>query len=172
MRRRRFCLGLGLMAGLSGCATRQPISTATATASPDAEPGTESRASWSGRLAVTVQQETPQHFSAAFELIGAAEAGEIRLTSPLGQLIGLARWSPQGAELLRGSERQNYPNMHELTLALTGSALPLAPLFQWLRGHPIEQEGWHADLSRLADGRLSAQRLQPHPPVQLRIVLH
>ncbi len=159
MRRRRFFVGLGLMAGLSGCATRHPI--------PDADPD----ASWSGRLAITVLEETPQHFSAAFELAGAAEAGEIRLISPLGQLIGLARWSAQGAELMRGNERQIYPNMHELTLALTGTALPLTPLFQWLRGHPVELEGWQADLSRLTDGRLSARRVHPLPPVQLRIVL-
>lgn len=158
--KRRVWMASALMASLlTGCATGPSLSTLE----PDSR--------WNGRLALTIQQDPPQHFSVLFELLGHAEAGEIRLTSPLGQLMGIARWSASEAELIRGTERQRYRNMDELTAALTGTALPMSPLFQWLNGQPMDLDGWHADLSRHAEGRIQAQRLQPSPPVQLRIVL-
>lgn len=159
MRRRRVLAGALLAGLLTGCATGPTLSPLD----------TESH--WSGRLALTVMAEPPQHFSALFELHGNVDAGEIRLTSPFGQLMGIARWSAHEAELIRGHERQSYPDMHELTSALTGTPLPMAPLFDWLSGRPMTLDGWEADLSRYTEGRISAQRLQPSPPVQLRIIL-
>jgi outer membrane lipoprotein LolB len=159
MKRRAWIASTLTLSLLTGCATGPGWMTL--------EPG----AHWSGRLALTVTEEPPQHFSALFELVGHPEAGEIRLTSPFGQLIGIARWSADEAELIRGHERQRYRSMDELTAALTGTALPLTPLFQWLRGQAVELQGWQADLSQLAEGRLSARRMQPQPAVQLRIVL-
>jgi outer membrane lipoprotein LolB len=144
----------------------------TACATPPPPLGGPSDHRWTGRLALQIETDPPQHFSAAFELSGQASAGELRLISPLGQVLGTARWTPQGAWLQRGREEQPYADMDELTTAVTGTALPLEPLFQWLRGEPAALGGWQADLSRHADGRLQARRLQPEPAVQLRLVLH
>jgi outer membrane lipoprotein LolB len=159
MRRRAWIaalLGAGLMVG---CATGPTVTPAD----------TDHR--WSGRLALTIQEDTPQHFSALFDLQGHPGAGEIRLTSPFGQLLGIARWSASEAELIRGNDRQRYANMDDLTTALTGTALPMSALFQWLNGQPATLDGWQADLSRHADGRIQAQRFEPTPRVQLRLVM-
>lgn len=125
---------------------------------------------WSGRLALHILSEPAQHLSAGFELSGSAEQGELRLLSPLGQTVAAARWSPQGAWLERGDERRAYPDTQALTAELTGTPLPLSPLFAWLRGQPAPVAGWEVDLSQHADGRLRAQRLHPAPTVQLRLV--
>jgi outer membrane lipoprotein LolB len=53
----------------------------------------------------------------------------------------------------------------------TGAAIPVAALFDWLRGIDTPVAGWKADLSLLSQGRLRAQRLEPPPPADLRFVL-
>ncbi|WP_180682621.1 lipoprotein insertase outer membrane protein LolB [Tepidicella baoligensis] len=127
---------------------------------------------WTGRLALQIDSDPPQHFSAGFELSGQAAQGELRLVSPLGQVVASARWTSEAAWLQRGNDQQRYADMNDLTAAVTGTALPLEPLFRWLRGEAAEVEGWQADLSRHAEGRLLARRLQPLPAVQLRMVFH
>lgn len=127
---------------------------------------------WSGRLALQIDGDPPQHFSAGFELSGQPTQGELRLVSPLGQVVASARWTPDAAWLQRGADQQRYTDMNELTATVTGTALPLEPLFRWLRGEAAEVEGWQADLSRHAEGRLLARRTQPLPTVQLRMVFH
>jgi outer membrane lipoprotein LolB len=156
---RRLVL-LGASAGvlwLAGCAT--PVSTV-----PE---GTEA---WFGRLALQVDSTPPQRFSAGFELRGNAREGEITLISPLGQALARATWTATGAELRRGNEQQQYANMDGLTTELTGTALPLAPLFDWLHGRATNADGWEADLSQHGEGRLSARRVFPNPEVRLRLV--
>jgi len=54
----------------------------------------------------------------------------------------------------------------------TGTPIPMPALFDWLRGQNAVIDGWQADLSMLAQGRLTAQRLHPAPAVQLRVVLN
>ncbi|KJS72817.1 MAG: hypothetical protein JM57_05760 [Comamonadaceae bacterium BICA1-1] len=127
---------------------------------------------WSGRLALTIESDPVQHFSASFELQGNAESGSLSLSSPLGQRLALAQWDAQQALLQHNGRSTPYANMDELSAALTGVALPLPALFAWLRGQPAELEGWQADLSRHAQGRLQARRWQPAPAVELRLVLH
>jgi outer membrane lipoprotein LolB len=53
----------------------------------------------------------------------------------------------------------------------TGSAIPVAALFDWLEGRNTAVPGWQADLSELGQGRLRAQRMQPPPAADLRVVL-
>lgn len=126
---------------------------------------------WSGRLALNIASEPPQSVSAAFELRGSADEGELTLLSPLGQTVAVARWSPAGALLLQADQAQPYANMGELSEQLTGAALPIAALFQWLRGRAANVPGWSADLSEHASGRIQAQRLSPPPRAELRIRL-
>lgn len=109
--------------------------------------------------------------SAAFELRGDARAGELTLLSPLGQTVAVARWSATGAELQQGEHRTPYASMDALTEQLTGAALPLPALFQWLRGQAAEVPGWSADLGEHANGRIQAQRQSPPPHAELRIRL-
>lgn len=146
-----------LLAGLMGCAT--PLASVP------------QDNFWSGRLALRVAAEPPQSMSAAFELRGDARAGELALLSPLGQTVAVARWSTTGAELQQGEQHTPYTSMDALTEQLTGAALPLAALFQWLRGQAVEVPGWSADLSEHASGRIQAQRQSPPPQAELRIRL-
>lgn len=126
---------------------------------------------WSGRLNLVVRAEPVQSFSAGFELRGSAQQGELRLTSPLGTTLAEARWRPGQAQLKAGADHRHYASMSELLRELTGAALPLDALFDWLAGQASEVPGWVADLSGRREGRLLARRLEPQPLIELRIRL-
>lgn len=126
---------------------------------------------WSGRLALNVHDQPPQSYSASFTLRGRAEAGELALYSPLGSTLAVMQWQPGLAELREGERTRQYASLDELAAAVTGAALPVATLFDWLHGRPGDAYGWEADLSRLADGRLHARRTMPLPTAELRLVL-
>ncbi|UJW79121.1 lipoprotein insertase outer membrane protein LolB [Hydrogenophaga sp. SL48] len=143
---------------LVACATPAP------TASLDGAPY------WNGRLALTVDSDPPQSFSAGFDLRGTPQTGELQLNSPLGTALATVRWTPEGAELLQGDKITRRPTLDTLTTELGGHALPVAALFAWLRGHGASVNGWQADLSRQASGRIVARRTQPLPTAELRIV--
>jgi outer membrane lipoprotein LolB len=146
---------LALLSLLGACATRRPLPAG----------------SWSGRLALRVDSQPPQAFSALFDLQGTAEAGELQLTSVLGQTLATVRWSAVGAELQRGNELQRRGSLDELTRELTGAPLPVLALFDWLAGRASEASGWQADLSARPQGRLVARRAQPAPAAELRLVV-
>jgi outer membrane lipoprotein LolB len=151
----RRAAALALVSLLGACATRPPLPAG----------------GWSGRLALRVDSQPPQAFSALFDLHGTAEAGELQLTSVLGQTLATVRWSPAGAELQRGNDLQRRGSLDELTRELTGAALPVAALFDWLAGRTSEASGWQADLSGQSQGRLVARREQPAPAAELRLVV-
>ncbi|MBA4254023.1 MAG: hypothetical protein M1359_09805 [Betaproteobacteria bacterium] len=194
MNRSRRCvlaLGLGALTALAGCAspmplrpanqeppskelpTQEPLSTMQAKPGAEVVPKPEpERSHWSGRLALTIETDPVQHFSANFELWGNADSGSLSLSSPLGQRLAHAQWDAQQALLLHNGRSSVYAHMDELSAALTGVALPLPALFAWLRGQQAQIEGWQADLSRHAQGRLQARRWLPTPAVELRLILH
>ena len=134
-----------------------------------------------GRIAVRVDSQPPRSFSADFELRGDARAGSLRLAGPLGTTAADARWSPTGAWLDTADGRTAYPGTDELTAAALGEHIPLAALFDWLRGRPwpdapsadtadpvgFEQLGWRVDLSRRDQGLIEARRAAP-PAVTVR----
>lgn len=115
--------------------------------------------------------EPPASFSASFLLSGTAQAGELTLISPLGNTLAALRWQPGEAVLHQGEQTRRYESLDTLVAEATGTPLPVRALFGWLRGEPQSVPGWDADLSRLADGRLSARRLIPPPAAELRVVL-
>ncbi len=125
---------------------------------------------WSGRLSLQVESEPPQGFHAGFELRGSAQAGELELHTPLGSTLALARWNGQAALLQRGDEIHAYPDLAALSAALTGTALPVAALFDWLQGRTAPAPGWEVELDP-DHGRLRARRTDPAPPATLRLVL-
>ena len=126
---------------------------------------------WHGRIQVQVHGNPPQSLSASFELHGNAEQGSLHLTSPLGTTLAEAEWTPQGALWRTTSETRHFVSMDQLSEQLVGTPLPLAALFDWLQARPTTAQGWEADLQDLPQGRLRAQRTQPAPAAQLRIVL-
>lgn len=142
---------------------------ATGCASPPADRVAARR--WSGRMALRVDTEPAQAFSAEFELTGAATAGELKLLNPLGGTVALLSWAPGQARLFAGSDIREFASLDQLADHVMGTTVPVAALFDWLDGTNTRAAGWLADLSRLADGRLQAQRIEPAPRAELRLVL-
>ncbi len=127
---------------------------------------------WTGRLSLQLQTDPVQSFSASFELKGQAERGELTLLNPLGNVLGVLRWSPDEALLDSGNQQiRHFSSVDDLMEQTTGAAVPPGALFAWLKGINASVSGWSADLSRLGEGRISATRAQPAPRADLRVVL-
>lgn len=151
---------LSAAAWLSGCAIAPRV------------PDDPALPRWSGRLAVQVDAEPRQSVSAAFDLRGSAERGELSLLTPIGSTAALLRWSPGHAQLREeGGATQEFPSLEALIDRVLGTSVPVAALFDWLRGTATSVAGWQADLSRHAQGRVVARRDAPGPAAVLRIVL-
>jgi outer membrane lipoprotein LolB len=155
-----FVLALAL-ATLAGCANpRVAKAPADVTAS-----------SWSGRLALQVAEHQSQSFSAGFELRGNAREGDLTLFTPIGGTLALLSWAPGSATLNNGGHVQQFESLDALVTHATGSAIPIAALFDWLRGVNTPVPGWEVDLAQLKEGRLHARRLQPPPEADLRVAI-
>lgn len=131
----------------------------------------------SGRLSLRVDGQPARAISAGFELTGDAQRGSLVLSGPLGTTAAQASWAPGVAVLHSGSSATRHADLDSLGQAALGEALPMAALFDWLRGRawagaPSQprtdgqpgflQLGWQIDLSRWSDGALEAVR--PAPP--------
>ena len=101
--------------------------------------------------------------------------GELELFTPLGGKAAQITWGMSFAVVNDGKLTRNYPNLSAAVRELTGAGIPVAQLFDWLQAKQNKaleaSMGWEADLTRLADGRLFAQRLQPLPRIELKVVL-
>jgi len=146
---------------LAGCAS-PPI--ATSPTAPQAGP-------WTGRLALQVEDSQSQSFSAGFELKGSPDTGELTLLGPLGGTLAVLAWAPGSATLRSNGQTRQFESADALVAHATGATLPVAALFDWLRGTNTPVAGWQADLSQLAQGRVRARRLDPRPAADLRVVL-
>lgn len=143
---------------LAGCA--QPVSRAS-----------QEEDSWRGRIALQVDGQAAQSFSATFELQGNPESGGLVLLSPFGNRIAQLEWKDGQASLQSGPETRTSDSLETLLLDVTGTRIPIAALFSWLNGIQATAPGWQADLSGMPDGRLTARREHPTPQAILRIVL-
>ena len=143
---------------LAGCA--QPLH----------QPATEEDA-WNGRIALQVEGQASQSFSALFELRGTAEKGGLALISPLGNRLAQVDWEDGHAQLTSAQETRNSESLDALLQDVTGTPIPVAALFSWLKGTHTTVPGWRVDLSALDQGRIIAHRDEPTPPATLRIVL-
>jgi outer membrane lipoprotein LolB len=135
----------------------------------------------SGRLSVRVASDPPRSGTAAFELRGSPEAGQLDLSTPLGSLMARARWSPGEVVLATPKEEKSYADLDALTRDVLGESLPVPALFDWLLGRPwpgapsqprsdppgFEQLGWAVSLAQFDRGTIEAQRRQD-PPVTVR----
>lgn len=129
---------------------------------------------WSGRLGLQVDDPTAQtqSFSASFQLQGSVQQGSLKLYSPLGSQVAQLEWVPGAAQLRQGNQVTDSTSLPELLQLSLGTALPVEALFSWLQGIPASTPGWQIDLSRHAQGRITAQRTAPLPQASLRVVLH
>ena len=152
-------LGVALLLALAGCA-QAPVRPPAASAAVQ---------SWSGRLSLQVDDTRAQSFAAGFELTGDAQTGEMKLTNPLGGTLAVLAWAPGSATLRSGNDTRQFPSLDALAAQVTGTPIPVAALFDWLRGVNTPVPGWQADLSQLNQGRLRAQRSDPLPAADLRL---
>lgn len=158
---RRVASLVATAALLAGCASPPKLA-----APADGESG-----AWSGRLALQVEDNQTQSFSAGFQLRGNPKTGELALYNPLGGTLAVLAWAPGSATLRNGTQTREFESVDALVAHATGAAIPVAALFDWLRGNNTPVPGWQADLSQVADGRLRARRLEPPPPADLRVVI-
>ncbi len=136
----------------------------------------------SGRMSVRVDSEPARALSASFELSGSAREGAMALTSPLGNTLAQARWKPGDVVLETAGSSQRYPDLDTMAEQALGERVPLAALFDWLRGRPwsgassealsdgeagFMQLGWRVSLARYAEGWVDARRDAP-PAVTMR----
>lgn len=140
----------------------------------------------SGKLSVRVDaigKAQARSESGNFELKGTPDEGQLNLSSPLGTVLAQARWSGQRAWLTTSQGESAYPDLDTLTQEMLGERLPVAALFDWLRGRPwrgaasqanaapagpgFQQLGWSVDLARFSEGWITAQRAQA-PAVTVR----
>ena len=160
--KRRASLALAALAlgVLPGCASLTP-------------PHAEGTRVLTGRLSVRVDSQPVRALSAAFELSGDARTGALVLTSPLGSTMAQARWTPGDALLETPGAQTRYPDLDTLAERALGERVPLAALFDWLRGRPwggapsaalpdgepgFMQIGWRVGLARYAEGWVDARR--------------
>jgi len=159
----RWFLVMGVLT-LTACATRQP------------PPAAPDLLFWSGRLALNIASQPPQSLSAGFELKSQPHSGELRLLSPLGSTLAQLLWVPGQASLEQGGQVWQETSLDALLIRLTGTALPMAALIDWLQARPTQVEGWQVDLSQLDQGKLwiqstPATTVSVQPQVTLRLML-
>ncbi|MCV2366565.1 outer membrane lipoprotein LolB [Roseateles oligotrophus] len=137
----------------------------------------------SGRLSVQVAGSSGRASggNAGFELSGNPRAGQLELSTPLGSLVARASWGPEIATLQTPEAERSFADLDGLTRELLGEAIPVAALFDWLRGRPwpqvhnepmaeglgFSQLGWQIDLARFQEGLIIATR-KAEPLVTLR----
>ncbi len=135
---------------------------------------------WAGRLSIRIDadptRQTPeQQTSATFTLVGNAQAGQLDLFTPLGSKAAQLVWGPGFATATDGKMGRRFADLATALEQLTGAQIPVFQLFDWLQGKQDKaadaHAGWETDLTRLADGRLVANRLSPQPRIELRMVL-
>eukprot|EP01034_Spumella_vulgaris_P005300 gene5300-6766_t len=101
-----------------------------------------------------VEGQASQSFSAIFELRGNAHTGGLALISPLGSRIAQLEWKDGHAQLTSAQESRTSDSLDALLQDVTGTRIPVAALFAWLKGVQTTVPGWRADLSALEQGRL------------------
>lgn len=126
---------------------------------------------WSGRIALQVDDQSEQSFSAIFELRGSAQVGTLMLLSPLGNQLAQLDWQDGYVQLSSGNQKRSSDSLNTLLQEVMGTTLPIEAMFSWLQGTQTTTVGWHADLSNIATGRIVARRYEPAPQATLRIVL-
>ena len=169
-----WLLAAALLGGCASVPVPQPVTAA---------------ASLAGRMTVHVDATAgaqARDVTAAFDLQGSPEQGRLDLATPLGTVLAQARWSPGRVALVTPHGETRFASLDDLTREVLGESLPVAALFDWLRGRPwpgapstphaastergFSQLGWAVSLARFDEGLIAAQRAQA-PAVTVRAKL-
>lgn len=113
----------------------------------------------------------------------------MNLSTPLGSVLAQARWAPGSVVLVTPRGEQRFADLNALTHEVLGESIPVAALFDWLRGRPwpgapseplpstasgsaigFLQLGWSVNLSKFSNGAIVARREAP-PVVTVRALL-
>jgi len=175
LRRRAVVVLAGAM--LAACATVPPPVAPT------------SGDSFAGRMTVRVDAapgSEARNVSAVFDLQGNPQQGRLDLSTPLGTMLAQARWAPGKVVLASSRGETRFADLDALTREVLGESLPVAALFDWLRGRPwpgapstpsappaeagFTQLGWVVSVAKLDEGWVTARRTQA-PAVLVRVKL-
>jgi outer membrane lipoprotein LolB len=145
--------------------------------------------SFAGRMTVKVDASPgseARNVSAVFDLQGNPQQGRLDLSTPLGTILAQARWAPGRVVLANSRGETQFADLDALTREVLGESLPVAALFDWLRGRPwpgapsvpsvppaeagFTQLGWVVSVAKLGEGWVTARRTQP-PAVLVRVKL-
>lgn len=101
-------------------------------------------------------------------------------------MLAQARWAPGKVALVTSHGETAFKSLDDLTREVLGESLPVAALFDWLRGRPwagapstpttapaeqgFQQLGWVVSLARFDEGLIAAKRDQA-PAVIVRAKL-
>ena len=174
----------------SGAALAAAVLLAACASAP--KPPADGKDFLSGRLSVRVEaSETAaaRAMSAAFELQGNEAAGQFDLSTPLGTVLAQARWANGRVQLATSQGTREFANLDELTREVLGEPIPVAALFDWLRGRPwpgaasvpttppaepgFAQLGWNVSLARFDEAWVAALRDRaPAVTVRARLDRH
>lgn len=149
-------------------------------------PARSSADGWTqGRLLLRVDAtaaQAAQSVTAAFELQGDSNSGELRLLTPLGTRLATALWSPRQVLLSTPEGERTFASLDDLSQQTLGQSVPLAALPDWLAGRPwpgaafqtqaqgFEQLGWQVSTAGRAEGLVEARRATA-PAILLRVRL-
>ncbi len=139
----------------------------------------------SGRLSLRVAagpSSGERSATLAYDLRGNPQTGQIEFSTPLGSIVARANWSPGQVALTTEQGERRFADLDSMSREVLGEVIPVAALFDWLRGRPwpgaatratstgFEQLGWQVDLSRFAEAQLLARRDTP-PVVTVRALI-
>lgn len=158
---------------IAGCAINTPATAKLGEINGNLD-GKPAVLSYQGRLSIRIASDPPQSLYAGFSLNGDSQTGDLTLNSPLGNTVGQLSWTPQSAVLKANNETKEFPSASALIENVTGAAIPLNALFDWLAGKNTAAEGWEIDLSEMKTEntqRLVAKRTLPLPSAELRIAI-
>ncbi len=130
---------------------------------------------WRGRLALKFEaaqgQPGTQSFSAGFELSGNPQTGQLTLYTPMGTTAATLSWSAKNAILQADGDTRYFASLDASIKEVLGTEIPVTALFAWLAGEKMAVVGWQVDLSQHVTGRITARRIEPGPPAEIRLVL-
>lgn len=139
------------------------------------KPYTPQTGSWSGRISISVDDpsnpDKPQSYIAGFLIKGSYAKGTLEVYNPVGSTMAQLRWDANEAQLFDGKETFYAASLGELLTRVFGTELPTEALFAWLRGEPLQAQGWQVNLERYKEGRINATRVTPLPAARIRIAL-
>jgi outer membrane lipoprotein LolB len=116
-------------------------------------------------------------------LTGNAQRGRLDLSTPIGVTMARASWQPGAVSVETPQGKSQHASLADMSRQVLGEELPVAAMFDWLRGRPwlgagsfaalpdepvgFHQLGWAVDLSRFDQSRIAARRSEPPAVVVL-----